>query len=77
MDALVTEAERQDSATPLSQQSRREQAIALHRNGHIEHAVEFHKDHLKQHPQLGLGLCNLFCTIWQQSTVVVKGGRVY
>ncbi len=63
MDALVSEAARQGmSRSTLSHIKRREQAIVLHRGGHIDHAIEFYKAYLKHNPGDGnvwsnLGAC--------------------
>lgn len=52
MDALVKETAQQGlpgHSKTLAQ--RRDQAIVLHRRGHIEHAIEFYKAHLREHAQ--------------------------
>jgi tetratricopeptide (TPR) repeat protein len=52
MDALLCDQGRLHSCKPTSANpDQRDQALELHRNGHIDHAIEFYKAWLKRHPR--------------------------
>jgi tetratricopeptide (TPR) repeat protein len=60
MDALVYDLDRQGLPAPATaQHSRREQAVVLHRGGHINHAIAFYKSYLKHCPEDSLVWSNL------------------
>ena len=63
MDALVCDLDRRELPSKLtSLKSRRDQAVVLHRRGHINHAIAFYKAYLKHNPEdtciwSNLGVC--------------------
>lgn len=60
MDALVYDLDRQGLPTPATgQHSRREQAVVLHRRGHLNHAIAFYKSYLQHSPEDSLVWSNL------------------